>query len=77
MNSLRRQKWEFHVIQINRLNNFVLIKDLLSGLKMEIPYGDKELDSAKFVDEFELHLIYQDGSEKSVNLLMQGLIRWL
>jgi hypothetical protein len=73
MNSLRRQKWEFHVIQINRLNNFVLIKDLLSGLKMEIPYGDKELDSAKFVDEFELHLIYQDGSEKSVNLLMQGL----
>ena len=73
MNSLRRQKWEFHVIQINRLNNFVLIKDLLSGLKMEIPYGDKELDSAKFVDEFELHLIYQDGSENSVNLLMQGL----
>jgi hypothetical protein len=77
MNSLRRQKWEFHVIQINRLNKFVLIKDLLSGLKIEIPYGDKELDSAKFVDEFELHLIYQDGSEKSVNLLMQGLIRWL
>ena len=70
MNSLRRQKWEFHVIQINRLNKFVLIKDLLSGLKIEIPYGDKELDSAKFVDEFELHLIYQDGSEKSVNLLM-------
>ena len=73
MNSLRRQKWEFHVIQINRLNKFVLIKDLLSGLKIEIPYGDKELDSAKFVDEYELHLIYQDGSEKSVNLLMQGL----
>ena len=73
MNSLRRQKWEFHVIQINRLNKFVLIKDLLSGLKIEIPYGDKELDSAKFIDVFELHLIYQDGSEKSVNLLMQGL----
>lgn len=67
-----RQKRAFHVLQINRLNKFILIKDLLSGLKIEIPYGDKELDSAKFVDEYELHLIYQDGSEKSVNLLMQG-----
>ena len=67
-----RQKRAFHVLQINSLNKLVLIEDLLSGLKIEIPYGDGELDSAKFVDEYELYLMYQDGSEKSINLLMQG-----
>jgi hypothetical protein len=67
-----RQKRAFHVLQINRLNKLVLVKDLLSGLQIEIPYGDKELDGAEFVAEYELHLLYQDGSEKSVNLLMQG-----
>jgi hypothetical protein len=72
MFSFPRQKRAFHVLQINRANKFVLIKDSLSGLKIEIPYGDRELDSAKFIDEYELNLIFQDGSEKSVNLLMQG-----
>ena len=72
MFSLPRQNRAFHVLQINRLNKLVLIEDLLSGLKIEIPYGDKELDNAQFVDKYELHLTYQDGSEKSVNLLMQG-----
>ena len=67
-----RQKRAFHVLQINSLNKLVLIEDVLSGLKIEIPYGDRELDSAKFVDEYELYLMYQDGSEKSINLLMQG-----
>jgi hypothetical protein len=72
MFSFPRQKREFHVLQINRDNKFILIEDFLSGLRIGIPYGNRELDGAKFVDEYELHLIYQDGSEKSVNLLMQG-----
>jgi hypothetical protein len=42
----------------------VLVKDLLFGLQIEIPYGDKELDSDEFVTEYKLHLIYQDGSQK-------------
>ena len=36
--------------------------DLLCGLKIEIPYGDRELDSAKFIDEYELNVIFQDRS---------------
>ena len=66
------RKKVFHVRQINRLNKLLLVKDLLFVLQIEIPYGDKELDGAEFVAEYELHLLYQDGSEKSVNLLMQG-----
>jgi len=58
------RKKVFHVRQINRLNKLVLVKDLLFGLQIEIPYGDKELDSDEFVTEYKLHLIYQDGSQK-------------
>jgi hypothetical protein len=72
MFSIHRQKREFAVSYINVNLKCVHIEDLLSGLKIEIPYGDKELASAEIVEEYELHLLYKNGTEKSVNLLMQG-----
>ncbi len=72
MFSIHRQKRNFVVSKIDPLHNSVLVEDLLSGLTIEVPYGEKELEVAEFTEEYELHFIYQDGSEKSVNLLMQG-----
>jgi hypothetical protein len=70
--SIHRQKREFAVSRIDVNLKCVNIEDRLSGLKIEIPYGTKQLASAKFIEEYELHLIYKNGTEKSVNLLMQG-----
>jgi len=69
---IHRQKRNFVVSQVDPKHNVVVVEDLLSGLRIEIPYGSRELESAEFVEEYELHFTYQDGSEKSVNLLMQG-----
>lgn len=72
MFSIYRQKRAFHILRVDEMKKLLLIEDLLSGLKIEIPYGDRELKSANFINQYELHLAYKDGSEKSINLLMQG-----
>lgn len=72
MFKLYRQPRSFQVIKNNQETKNLRIEDVLSGLKIEIPYGPRELQSANFIAEYELILFYTDGSEKSVNLLMQG-----
>jgi hypothetical protein len=54
------------------MSNLVLVEDLLSGLHIGVPFGPRELVKAEFTGEYELHFLYLDSSEKSVNLLMQG-----
>ena len=72
MFSIHRQKRNFVVSEVHQTHNAVVVEDLLSGLRIEVPYGSRGLERAEFTEEYELHFIYQDGSEKSVNLLMQG-----
>jgi hypothetical protein len=72
MFTIFRQKRNFVVSRIDHQNKLVLAEDLLSGLKIEVHYGDRELEIAEFSEEYELRFYYIDGSEKSVNLLMQG-----
>jgi len=67
-----RQKRNFVVSMVDSQTHFVLVQDLISGLRIEVPYGPKELERAEFTSEYELYLFFQDGSEKAVNLLMQG-----
>lgn len=50
----------------------LVIQDQFSGLKIEVPYGPRELRHAEFIGEYELLITYRDDSEKIVNLLMQG-----
>ncbi len=69
---IHRQKRNFVVSCVDHDYSWVLVEDLLSGLRIEVPYGPRELVAAEFTDEYVLHFFYQDGSEKSVNLLMQG-----
>jgi len=72
MFTIFRQKRNFVILRIDHQNKLVLVEDLLSGLKIEVHYGDRELEIAEFTEEYELRFYYIDGSEKSVNLLMQG-----
>ena len=72
MFTIFRQKRNFVISRIDHQHKFVLVEDLLSGLKIEVHYGDRELEIAEFTQEYELRFYYLDGSEKSVNLLMQG-----
>ena len=72
MFTIFRQKRNFVISRIDHQHKFVLVEDLLSGLKIEVHYGDRELEIAEFTEEYELRFYYSDGSEKNVNLLMQG-----
>ena len=72
MFTIFRQKRNFVISRIDRQNKLVLVEDLLSGLKIEVHYGDRELETAEFTEEYKLRFYYSDGSEKNVNLLMQG-----
>ncbi len=69
---VHRQRRQFVVYKVDAQHNAVVVEDLLSGLRIEVPYGIRDLAQAEFTDEYELHFIFQDGSEKSINLLMQG-----
>ncbi len=72
MFNFHRQKRNFVVSGVNIKSSLVIVEDLLTGLCIEVPYGTRELERAEFIDEYKLHFKYKDGSEKSVNLLMQG-----
>lgn len=67
-----RQPRDFQITGTDQTHKLLQIEDQLSGLKIEIPYGPRVLEHAQFIAEFELLLSYDDGSEKMVNLLMQG-----
>ena len=72
MFAIHRQKRNFVVSSIDHMSNLVLVEDLLSGLHIGVPFGPRELVKVEFTGEYELHFLYLDSSEKSVNLLMQG-----
>jgi hypothetical protein len=72
MFALHRQKRHFVVTGSDAKFHTVLLEDSMTGLRIEVPYGLRELQCAELTEEYVLHFIYQDGSEKSVNLLMQG-----
>lgn len=67
-----RQPRSFQIIKINHELQMLVIQDQFSGLKIEVPYGPRELRHAEFIGEYELLITYRDDSEKIVNLLMQG-----
>lgn len=72
MFGIYRQKRSFVVSQVDQQLNVVVVEDLLSGLRIEIPYGSGDLVGAEFIEEYVLHLVFADRTEKSINLLMQG-----
>lgn len=67
-----RQPRSFQIIKTKYDLQLLVIQDQFSGLKIEVPYGPRELRHAEFVGEYELRISYCDNSEKVVNLLMQG-----
>jgi hypothetical protein len=72
MFAMHRQKRNFVVTGTDSKFHTVLLEDLLTGLRIQVPYGPRELENAELTAEYELHLTYQDGSEQYVNLLIQG-----
>ena len=42
------------VSEIEHRHRFVLVEDLSTGKRIEIPYGDKDIESAEFSDDHEL-----------------------
>ncbi len=72
MFKIYRQPRSFQIIRINHELQMLVIQDQFSGLKIEAPYGPRELRHAEFIGEYELRIAYCDDSEKIINLLMQG-----
>jgi hypothetical protein len=67
-----RQARSFQIIKADHDLQMITVQDQLSGLKIEVPYGPRELRHAEFIGEYELRIAYSDDSEKMINLLMQG-----
>lgn len=67
-----RQARSFQIIKTDHDLQMITVQDQLSGLKIEVPYGPRELRHAEFIGEYELRVAYCDDSEKMINLLMQG-----
>jgi hypothetical protein len=45
------------------------VEDLSTGKRMAVSYGNREIAHARFSDDHELEITYQDGSEKRIDIL--------
>ena len=55
MFSLFNKKNSYFVVsEIKRRHRYVLVEDLSTGKRIEVPYGSKDIESAEFSDDHEL-----------------------
>jgi hypothetical protein len=57
------------VSEISHRHRFVLVEDLSTGKRIEVPYGSKDIESAEFSDDHELLISFKDGSEERIDIL--------
>lgn len=62
----------FVVSEISHRHRFVLVEDLSTGKRIEVPYGSKDIESAEFSDDHELLISFKDGSEERIDILKQS-----
>jgi hypothetical protein len=59
----------FVVSEIDLHIRCVHVEDLSTGKRMAVSYGNREIAHARFSDDHELEITYQDGSEKRIDIL--------
>lgn len=73
MFSLFNKKNSYFVVsEISHRHRFVLVEDLSTGKRIEIPYGSKDIESAEFSEDHELLIRFKDGSEERIDILKQA-----
>ena len=59
----------FSIKAIDRNNKLVIVEDKELGLEIQLSWGNKGLKSAEIVGQYEVRFLYQDGSERIVQIL--------
>ena len=59
----------FTIKEIDHVNRCVIVEDKELGLEIKLAWGAKELKSAEIVGQYEVRFLYQDGSERIVQIL--------
>jgi hypothetical protein len=54
---------------IDHYHQIVIVEDKELGLEIRLSWGSKELKSAKIAGQYEVRFLYQDGSERIVQIL--------
>ena len=60
------------VSEISHRHRYVLVEDLSTGKRIEVPYGAKDIESAEFSDDHELLINFKDGSQEHIDILKQA-----
>ncbi len=59
----------FSIKAIDHQSKLAIVEDKELGLELSLSWGNKELKSAEIVGQYELRFLYQDGSERIVQIL--------
>ena len=59
----------FSIKVIDHNNKLVIVEDKELGLEIQLSWGNKELENAEIVGQYEVRFLYQDGSERIVQIL--------
>jgi hypothetical protein len=54
---------------IDHYHQIVIVEDKELGLEIRLSWGSKELKSAEIVGQYEVRFLYQDRSERIVQIL--------
>ena len=69
LDKLFPQSDHFTIKTIDHRNRVVIVEDKELGLEIRLSWGSKELKSAEIVGQYEVRFLYQDGSERIVQIL--------
>lgn len=69
LNKLFPRSDHFSIKVIDHNKKLVIIEDKELGLEIQLSWGNKELKSAEIVGQYELRFLYEDGSERIVQIL--------
>ncbi len=59
----------FSIKVIDHYHQIVIVEDKELGIEIRLSWGSKELKSAEIVGQYEVRFLYQDGSERIVQIL--------
>ncbi|MEN9944605.1 MAG: hypothetical protein RLY18_563 [Pseudomonadota bacterium] len=59
----------FSIKTIDHQNRLAIVEDKELGLEIPLSWGSKELKSAQIVGQYEVCFLYEDGSERIVQIL--------
>ena len=68
-NKLFPRSDHFSIKVIYHNKKLVIVEDKELGLEIQLSWGNKELKSAEIVGQYELRFLYEDGSERIVQIL--------